>query len=433
MANHVSMTQLEVPDYDLGLRGKLVRSDKTVHPSGLAFCTIIYGLSLTDEVTDTPFSNAENGYPDLTLAPDESTRIDLPWRAGTQAVIGDHLSADGRPFEASPRAVLKSLVERYRALDLNPVLGYEYEVWVFRENNNCDRGDPTRFEPFGSTENAYSLTRSAEIDRFAQQFIDRMNDVGIEVEAFHAELGPGFFEFTLTPQPALKAADHAARARQYLRDLCAEHGLRASFMAKPFADKSGAGGHVHSSLARGGQNIFATEPGTLSPIGSRYLAGLVNSMPDLALMFNPFINSYKRIVPDMFVAEHASWGYDDRNVACRVLVDGITSARIEHRRPGADANPYVVADALLAGGLDGLQRSLELPQVGLHKGSAVDLPSNLSQALVLFESSPIAADLLGKTFTQSFAATRRAELNRFEQWIHSSITDWELSRHLEHQ
>ncbi|QSE72373.1 glutamine synthetase (plasmid) [Rhodococcus sp. PSBB049] len=433
MANHVSMTQLEVPDYDLGLRGKLVRSDKTVHPSGLAFCTIIYGLSLTDEVTDTPFSNAENGYPDLTLAPDESTRIDLPWRAGTQAVIGDHLSADGRPFEASPRAVLKSLVERYRALDLNPVLGYEYEVWVFRENNNCDRGDPTRFEPFGSTENAYSLTRSAEIDRFAQQFIDRMNDVGIEVEAFHAELGPGFFEFTLTPQPALKAADHAARARQYLRDLCAEHDLRASFMAKPFADKSGAGGHVHSSLARGGQNIFATEPGTLSPIGSRYLAGLVNSMPDLALMFNPFINSYKRIVPDMFVAEHASWGYDDRNVACRVLVDGITSARIEHRRPGADANPYVVADALLAGGLDGLQRSLELPQVGLHKGNAVDLPSNLSQALVLFESSPIAADLLGKTFTQSFAATRRAELNRFEQWIHSSITDWELSRHLEHQ
>lgn len=433
MADQVSMTQLEVPDYDLGLRGKLVRSDKTVGLSGLAFCTIIYGLSLTDEVTDTPFSNAANGYPDLTLVPDERTRIDLPWRAGTQAVIGDHLDADGRPFEASPRAVLKSLVERYSAIDLEPVLGYEYEVWIFRENKDSERGDMTRLQPFGATENAYSLTRSAEIDRFAQQFIDRMNDVGIEIEAFHAELGPGFFEFTLTPQSALRAADNAARARQYLRDQCAEHGLRASFMAKPFAGKSGAGGHVHSSLARDGQNIFAAEPGTLSPIGGHYLAGLVNSMPDLALMFNPFINSYKRIAPGMFVAQHASWGYDDRNVACRVLADGINSARVEHRRPGADANPYIVADALLAGGLDGLQRSLELPHGGPREAGAVDLPTNLAQALALFESSPIVADLLGKTFTQSFAATRRAELDRFEQWMHSSITDWELSRHLEHQ
>lgn len=162
--------------------------------------------------------------------------------SGTQAVIGDHVAPDGRPFEASPRAVLKSLIERYRALDLEPVLGYEYEVWIFEENKDCERGDLTRFQPFGATENAYSLTRSAEIDRFAQQFIDRMNEIGIEIEAFHAELGPGFFEFTLTPQPALRAADNAARARQYLRDLCAEHGLRASFMAKPFADKSAPAG-----------------------------------------------------------------------------------------------------------------------------------------------------------------------------------------------
>ncbi|MFD6061262.1 glutamine synthetase family protein [Rhodococcus wratislaviensis] len=433
MANHVSMTQLEVPDYDLGLRGKLVRSDKTTSPASLSFCTIIYGLSLTDEVTDTPFSNAENGYPDMTLVPDESTRIDLPWRRGTQAVIGDHVTSDGRPFEASPRAVLKSLIERYRALDLEPVLGYEYEVWIFEENTDRERGDLTRFQPFGATENAYSLTRSAEIDRFAQQFIDRMNEVDIEIEAFHSELGPGFFEFTLTPQPALRAADNASRARQYLRDLCAEHGLRASFMAKPFADKSGAGGHVHSSLARGGRNVFASEPGKLSPEGGHYLAGLVSSMPDLALMFNPFVNSYKRITPGMFVAEKAAWGYDGRHVACRVLLGGITSARVEHRRPGADANPYVVADALLAGGLDGLQRSLDLPRSGSDDAGAVDLPSNLAQAISLFEPSTLAADLLGKTFTQSYAATRRAELERFEQWMHNSITDWELSRHLEHQ
>lgn len=431
MTNTVSMTQVEVPDFDLGLRGKLVQTEKTLKSSGLAFCSVVYGLSLTDEVTDTPFSNAENGYPDLALVPDESTRVELPWRLGTQAVIGEHVTRDGRLFEASPRSVLKALIEKYNERGLDPVLGYEYEVWIFRERPGSKRGDLTRFEPFGATENAYSLTRSAEIDHLAQAFLNRMTQVGIEVEAFHAELGPGFFEFALAPQPALRAADNAARARQYLRDLCAEQGLHASFMAKPYADKSGAGGHVHSSLTRAGVNVFASAPGQLSDVGSSYLAGLINSLSDLALMFNPFVNSYKRIDPKMYVAAQAAWGYDDRSMSCRVLVDGVSSARVEHRRPGADANPYIVADALLAGGLDGLQRSLPLPNPGVT--AALDLPTTLSQALAQFESSSLAADLLGKTFTQAFSATRRAELDRFESWMQNNVTHFELSRHLEHQ
>lgn len=422
MADTVAMTQLEVADYDLGLRGKLVRSAKTRGTANLAFCTIVYGLSLTDEVTDTPFSSAGNGYPDALLQPDESTRVRLPWRSGTDAVIADLVDGDGRPLDLSPRAVLRNLTDRYAERGLTPVLGFEYEMWIF----SADPGHT----PHGRTENAYSLTRCAEINSLATEFVNRMDQVGIEVEMFHAELGPGFFEFTLAPESAVRAADNAVRARQYLRDLCAEHGLHASFMAKPFADKSGAGGHVHSSLNRGGANVFSDGSGALSADGRHYLAGLLAGMADTVLMLNPNINSYKRIDPEMFTPATASWGYDDRGTAARVIVTDPKSARVEHRRPGADANPYIVAAALLAAGLHGLTEEFALPD---RAAEPAELPGDLAGALMQFEGSTWLADLLGKPFTTSFGATRRAELQRYERWLRSTITSWELHRHLEHQ
>ncbi|MCW2559233.1 MAG: Glutamate--ammonia ligase [Mycobacterium sp.] len=428
MTGTVAMTQLEVADYDLGIRGKLVRREKTLHASSLAFCTILYGLSLVDEVTDTPFSNAGNGYPDALLRPDESTRIDLPWRPGTDAVIADLTDADGQPVETSPRTVLRSLVGRYSDLDLHPVLGFEYEVWLFDD-------DPTDVDvagrrPHGRTENAYSLLRGAEINTLAIEFINRMHHVGIEIEMFHAELGPGFFEFTLAPAPAGQAADSAVRARQYLRDLCAERGLHASFMAKPFADKSGAGGHVHSSLNRDGANVFADQQRSLSTEGRHYLAGLLAGMPNTTVMLNPYVNSYKRIDPEMFTPVTATWGHDDRGAACRVILTDRSSARVEHRRPGADANPYIVAAAILAAGLHGLLENSALPALDEEPA---ELPGDLASAVTQFETSTWLVELLGKPFCTSFAATRRAESDRYDQWLRRTITTWELNRHLEHQ
>jgi glutamine synthetase len=425
MTEPVALTQLEVADYDLGIRGKLVRADKTHHPAGLAFCTILYGLSIVDEVTDTPFSNAANGYPDALLAPDESTRVELPWRPGTDAVIADLTGSDGVPVEMSPRAVLRSLANRFARLDLQPVLGFEYEVWLFSRAGEA--GEAGR--PAGRTENAYSLTRQAEMSGLAGDFIGRMHQVAVEVEMFHAELGPGFFEFTLAPADAVRAADNAVRARQYLRDLCVERGLHASFMAKPFADKSGAGGHIHSSLNRDGANIFGDENRKLSGVAKHYLAGLLSGMTDTTLMLNPYVNSYKRIDPEMFTPAAATWGHDDRSAACRVILTDRQSARVEHRRPGADANPYIAAAAILAAGLRGLLEETALPT---SADESPELPGDLATAVAQFENSPWLAELFGKPFCTSFAATRRAEAQRYDQWIRNTITTWELSRHLEH-
>lgn len=433
----VRLTQLEVPDYDLGIRGKLLRSDKLNKLGRTAFCTIVYGLDPEDGVTDTPLATAVNGYPDAFAVPDESTRVDLYWRDGTDAVLADLVDADGVPLEESPRATLARVVGCYDALGLQPILGYEYECHVLHADDDLLRSRAySRMRPLGRVDNAYSIGRLAESGEIFGEFVDRMDSIGITVDACHSELGPGFFEFALGPMPAMESADSAVRSRQYFRDLCAERGLVATFMAKVNVDTSGAGGHVHQSLQKNGQNVLGDGQGGLSETGRHYLGGLVATMGDATVLFNPFLNSYKRISAGFFVAETSSWGWDDRNTACRIITNaGVSAARIEHRRPGADANPYLAAAGMLAGGLHGLDKHLD-PGRALPGGAPQEvgspLPDSLELATTRFRESKALIDLLGERFVNSYASTREGEIQAFRKWWSSTITDWEKIRYLEH-
>ncbi|OIH84946.1 glutamine synthetase [Arthrobacter sp. UCD-GKA] len=423
----VPLTRLEIPDYALGIRGKMLRSEKTRPDSLSNFSSILYGLSLPDSVTDNAFSNATNGYPDSSLRIDEETRVTLPWRDETEAVIADLVTNDGEPFGASPRGALQRVVERYLKRGLTPVLGYEFEFWIFHDEDRGRRDGET--EGLGRVKNAYSLSRIAGAADLIEEFVARMQHIGIEVETFHSELGPGLFEFTLSPQPALRAADNAARAKQYMRELCAERGLAASFMAKPFGGESGAGGHIHSSLMAGGRNIFAEEPGRLSETARQYLAGLLATMSDFTALFAPYVNSYKRFAPDMYVANRPSWGNDDRSVACRTLTSNVSAARVEHRISGADTSPYFSALGVLAGGIHGIENSLDLDETAK---TGAPLPTELSEATEKFANSPIAKELLGEIFVGAVHQLQRTEIREYEQWLRTNITSWERSRHLEH-
>jgi len=428
----VPTVRLEVPDYDLGLRGKSVRADK-LGPGGRASMSmIVYGLSVADDVTDTPLANVTNGYPDAFAVPDEDTRVQLPWYSATEAVIADMIHQDERPVLESPRTVLRNVLQGFSELGLEPVLGFEYEVYVSQAGDLNDG-----ISPLGRTISAYSLLRLAESSDLAEEFMARMDSIKIPVEAFHSELGPGFFEFTLSPAPAMEATDRAARARQHFRELCAERGLRATFMAKLHMDQSGAGGHVHQSIVRGGANVFSNGKGEMSELGRQYVAGLVASMGDLTVLFNPFMNSFKRLDASYFVANRAAWGYDNRNAACRTILNvPAAAARVEHRRPGADASPYLVAAGILAGGLYGLREQLPLGAPLLAESDAstfgAGLSSSLEEAVDVFESSPLARDFLGPEFVASFVATRRGELTAFTRWWRGTVTDWELKRYMEH-
>jgi glutamine synthetase len=424
--------RLEVADYDLGLRGKLEHADKVAPGKRLSFCTIVYGLSLTDEVTDTPLGSAANGYPDAYAVADESTRVELPWLGPVQAVIADMVHDDGTPVLECPRAAVRRLQAEYDVLGIAPVFGYEYEVYVTRAPDGAATG-----VPLGRTINGYSLGRLTEAQQLSDVFLDRMSAIGVPVEMFHSEIGPGFFEFALAPSDPLTAADRAARARQWFRETCAELGLHATFMAKRYPHESGSGGHVHASLVRDGVNVFSDGGRGLSPEGRAFLGGLVATMGDASLLFGPFVNSYKRLDPTLFVATRATWGGDSRNAACRVLL-GVPAeaARVESRRPGADANPYLVAAGLLAGGLHGLRHDLD-PGPALQPGDDLastggPLPVDLRAAIDAFESSAFVREHLGEPLVAAYLATRRAELAAFDDWWRTSVSEWELARYPEH-
>ena len=204
-----ALIQLEVADYALGLRGKVLRAQKLAAGKRAAFCTIVYGLDAADDVADTPLSSAANG------RPDEATRVDLPWRRNTQAVLASLVSEAGTPVAEDPRNLVSALSDRFAEQGLAPVFGFEYEVHIYAAPAG-PVSELSNLTPFSRLQNAYSLARSAAADELAAEFIARMDAVGITVEAFHSELGNGFFEFALAPQPAATAADSAARARQYL-------------------------------------------------------------------------------------------------------------------------------------------------------------------------------------------------------------------------
>ncbi|MCX6398433.1 MAG: glutamine synthetase family protein [Propionibacteriales bacterium] len=359
--------------------------------------------------------HAGNGYPDAPVELDESTRVELPWR-GIESVIGDLVDANGDPFGASPRGMVHHLVGRFARTGLVPVLGFEYEAWVFEAaGDGARRACPGRLAPPGAV--------AAVMSEFAR----RTSSIGHPLDTVRCDGGAGYVEFSISPAPALRAADGAARARQCLTELCAEHGLVASFMAKPYGDREGAGGHVHASLERNGVNVFADQDG-LTAVGACFVAGLVDSLPELTLMFNPHVNSFKRIDPQQWVPTRASWGYDDRRTACRVVTSPQALARVEHRRGGADANPYVSGAAVLAGGIWGIERGARLPPP--RSSDRRTVPASLAEAIAEFEESLLIDDLLPRRFAEVFTATRRSELARYEAWLSTHITEFEFQRHL---
>jgi glutamine synthetase len=160
-------------------------------------------------------------------------------------------------------------------------------------------------------------------------------------------------------------------------------------------------------------------------------------MGDVSALLNPFVNSYKRLDPSLFVATRASWATDNRNAACRLILNvSPKAARVENRRPGADANPYLVTAAMLAGGLHGLRHSID-PGPRLVPGDDLAtaggaLPSDLREAIERFDRSPLVREFFGAPFVEAFLATRKAEQRAFDEWWRGSVSEWELARYPEH-
>jgi len=432
----IEFVQMETVDLDGALRGKFLPVSKVKPDAQGAFCTILYQLTSVDDVWVTRHSSFDNGFPDMRAMPDPQTAVRWNWQPDTAAVIFDMFDQDGSPYPLAPRSILRQVASRFAETGYEPRFGIEFEAFVMRADEELmTQGRHHEMKPLGGMHNAYRLNDAADARDLGKTFIQRMRGMGIDVEAFHTELGYGAIEFALAPVAALDAADNATRAKSYFRQLCAERGLVATFMAKWKVGESGAGGHVHQSIWRDGQNAFYDPTrSTLSNVALHYGAGLIKSMPDFAVLFRPNVNSYRRFDHRAWSPENASWGYDNRSAALRAIRQpGQNAYRYEHRVPGADTNVYLSLAAMLAGGHLGLTNKLT-PPAAAEGNAALDancvrLPSTLPEATELFRNSSLAKDYLGAAFVEHYAASRDVEHQHWQAWLAEQVTSYELKRY----
>ncbi len=348
-----------------------------------------------------------------------------PWQRGEARFIPVVMQGeDGMPSPIDPRQILAGVAAKLKALGLTPVMAVEMEFYLLRG----EAGHPL---PPQAAPQMLALDNLADYDSFFAEVYAACANFGIPADAAISEGGAGQFEINLLHGPdPLVAADNAVFFKRVVKGVAQKHGLVASFMPKPYLDAAGSGLHVHFSLLDGaGSNVFDDGSAAGSEMLQHALAGLLRLMPASTLIFAPHLNSYRRLAPNSHAPTGIGWGYENRTSAIRIPGGDPKARRIEHRVAGADANPYLLLSALLAGVLEGLERQ-EKPAAptrgNAYEAGLMQLPGDWMAAIAAFEADKTLAKHLNPQFCEIFAAMKRQEFNRFA----ARMSDFELATYL---
>ena len=432
----VPHVKVGVFDVDGILRGKYISREKFLSAldSGFGFCDVVLGWDCQDQLYDNvKYTGWHTGYPDAPARILPDTCRTLPFEDGGLFFLGEFAP----PAEAvCPRALLRRVVDRARALGYSAYAGFEYEFFVFKETPESIRAkhyrDPTPMAPgwFG-----YSVLRNSAGSDFYRVLLDQCREMDMAIEGLHEETGPGVLEAASAFDQALASADKAALFKTFAKVIAQKHGLMATFMAKWSPEWPGQSGHIHLSLKQDGQPVFhdAGQPYTMSETMRWFVGGQQKLMPELLAMIAPTVNSYRRLIPGFWAPTDATWGVENRTTALRVIPGSAKSQRVEYRVAAADANPYVILAAALGSGLWGIEQRIEPEPV--VTGNAYDrkfpehlaLPRTLWDAAQRLRGSQVARELFGDDFVEHFAATREWEEREFRK----HVSDWELARYFE--
>jgi glutamine synthetase len=415
---------LGIPDVNGSIRGKAFRpaAFESALRHGAAMTDLLLGL----DPVDTPIADYErfgirSGAADLLVHPDPETLHDLRWRPGWRICLATPSWPDGSQCDFAPREVLRRVLGGMAQLGFEVLAAVEYEIRL-----RDPEGKPM------SSGISYSLAELGRFDEFVAALVPALEGLGVELAAFHTEAGPGLLELNLGPRRGLRPADDATLVKFAVKELASSMGLRASFLAKTASGEEGSSGHVHMSCWSGEDNAFAP-PGpadALPPVVGASIAGILDHLGAASLLLNPTVNSYKRLVPGWFAPINGSWGLENRSTAVRAIrSDRPELCRLECRRPGADANPYLALAALVASAADGIRREAEPPAPvegdAYQRADLPELPGSLEAALRAFEADEVLRQALGEAFSEYYAISRAWELKAWRE----TVTDWERERY----
>lgn len=389
------------PDLNGALRGKIITEhffDTTV-PLRMPRSALVADIE-GDEVKSLPDFHITDGDTDMLLYPDETTLVDLPYMDNYSQIIVDVLAADKTPLEVSPRQALKNVLKLYAEQSYTIKVSSELEFYIV----NPDMSQLSTQD----IESPYAdMTTLSRYQSFIDEVSTAIDTIGLMTEAVLSEAGRGQFEITFSPEDPLFMADRTVYYKQLVKEIAIKHGYNATFMAKPFVNDEGSGGHIHMSLYQHDTNIF-NEAARLEA----FVAGQLRYMRVLSSIFAPNVNSYRRwsdghgyATPVVGVKEEA------RDTAIRLLgVD--ENRRIEHRVSGADANIYLVYAAILRAGLKGLNEKWNYTTPGVETELGESLPDNFKTALELFNTDDV-KDLLGEDIVRVYYQSKNQEFVKF--------------------
>jgi glutamine synthetase len=398
-----------------------------------------YLLAVDMEMNTVPgykSSSWEKGYGDYVLRPDMSTLRLVPWLPGTALVLGDLLDHHSHEeVDISPRAILKRQVARARAMGFEPMMATELEFYIFENAyENLRDGGLKNLQPISSYNEDYHLFQTTKEEGLMRAVRNGLYGAGIPVENTKGEADSGQHEVNYKYSNALDTADNHVIVKQAVKEIAHAQGKSVTFMAKYDHRKAGSSSHIHQSLwSLDGKPSFADKDDKhgMSAVMKHFLAGQLAHARDITACLAPYVNSYKRFTIGMFAPTKAVWSADNRTAGFRVCGEHTKAVRVECRIPGSDVNPYLACAALLAAGLDGIEKKMELePELkgDMYSAKGIrEIPHNLREAADLLNQSTMLRAAFGDDVVDHYHHAAQWEISETDR----VVTDFELQRLLE--
>ncbi|ACM35569.1 glutamine synthetase [Allorhizobium ampelinum] len=411
-------------------RGKMMPSSKFTSNTSLALPSALYRHTISGEYPDeTGNFRYDSRDSDIKLLPDLSTLSVVPWETDpTAQVICDIVGTEGEDVSYTPRNVLKNVLSLYEKKGWKAVVAPEIEFYLVAKNEDPDyplhppKGRSGRSIIGGQ---GYSIAGINEFDELIDDIYHFSAKQGLEIDTLIHEEGPAQLEINLRHGDPIELADQVFLFKRTIREAALKHGIFATFMAKPMQGQPGSAMHIHQSVVdiETGRNIFSKADGSPSSEFFHFIGGMQKYVPTALVMMAPYVNSYRRLTPDMACPVNNAWGYDNRTTAFRVPISDAAARRVENRLPSSDANPYLALAASLGCGYLGICKAIEptAPTADTANEGSIELPRGLLEAVALLESEPDFETVFGRAFIDIYAGVKRGEFETFMQ----VISPWE--------
>ena len=375
------------------------------------------------------------GYGDYVMKPDLATLRRLPWLDGTAMVMCDVLDHHTHQLVPhAPRSMLKRQIARAEAMGFTPMMATELEFFLFEQSfpDLFDSGY-REMTPMARYNVDYAIFGAARDERIMRAVRNGLYDAGIPIECSKGEADAGQEEVNAKYSDALDTADMHAIIKLGVKEIAQANGASATFMAKYDHRRAGSSSHVHQSLWQKGKPAFldAKADHGMSDIMRQYMAGQLAHAREITAFLAPYVNSYKRFVVGMFAPTKAVWSLDNRTAGFRVCGEGSKAIRVECRIGGADLNPYLACAALLAAGLDGIEKGMTLePEAKgdiYQAGTVREVPKTLGEAAALMKGSEMLNAAFGAEVIEHYHHAAMWEIEEQNR----VVTDWEVRRGFE--